>query len=215
MSASSLCAEAACLTVLGPVRCARGRRRERAALGCEPPDAPSAHRAALCCAADNFSDELAQLLCGTGIPSYITGLPAEVLATPFGQMIRPMLDGLEVQLRSMRSQSWHQQVDAAAAEAEAAATVASAGEGPALLAAEKEIEAAMAAGMMQEAEAAGATTTTEGGAADNARLAAERAVSAAFQRVMAGGNVGEHDAQALAMEAVAAWQKQQQQAGSE
>ncbi|EFN54733.1 hypothetical protein CHLNCDRAFT_13697, partial [Chlorella variabilis] len=48
---------------------------------------------------NNFSHELAQLLCGRGIPEHITGLPAEVLSTPFGQMIKPMLANLEQQLR--------------------------------------------------------------------------------------------------------------------
>ena len=40
---------------------------------------------------NNFSDEMAQFLVGQGIPAHITGLPAEVAATPFGQMIMPML----------------------------------------------------------------------------------------------------------------------------
>jgi hypothetical protein len=35
---------------------------------------------------NNFSDELASLLCGRGIPSHITALPSEVLRTPFGQV---------------------------------------------------------------------------------------------------------------------------------
>lgn len=55
---------------------------------------------------NNFSDELAQLLTGRGIPPHITGLPQAVLATPFGQMLRPMLTGLEAQMRSMRSQAF-------------------------------------------------------------------------------------------------------------
>jgi hypothetical protein len=54
---------------------------------------------------NNFSDELAQLLCGSGIPQHITGLPAEVLSTPFGQMIAPMLSGLEEQMRGMRGRT--------------------------------------------------------------------------------------------------------------
>ena len=29
---------------------------------------------------------------GQGIPAHITGLPAEFLSTPIGQMLRPMID---------------------------------------------------------------------------------------------------------------------------
>lgn len=50
---------------------------------------------------NSFSDELATLLVGTGIPSHITALPAEVLATPFGQALRPALSGMEARLRSV------------------------------------------------------------------------------------------------------------------
>lgn len=41
---------------------------------------------------NSFSDEVCQFLVGTGIPSHITGLPAEFLNTPFGQMLRPMIE---------------------------------------------------------------------------------------------------------------------------
>lgn len=51
---------------------------------------------------NNFSDELAQLLTGARVPPHITGLPAAVLATPFGMMLRPLLSGLETQMRGMR-----------------------------------------------------------------------------------------------------------------
>lgn len=40
---------------------------------------------------NNFSEEVAQFLVGKSIPAHITGLPAEVAATPFGRMILPML----------------------------------------------------------------------------------------------------------------------------
>lgn len=53
---------------------------------------------------NNFANELANLLVGEGIPEHITGLPDEVLATPFGQMILPMLQGLEQQLGSVQQQ---------------------------------------------------------------------------------------------------------------
>ncbi|XP_009900756.2 desumoylating isopeptidase 1 [Dryobates pubescens] len=46
---------------------------------------------------NTFSNEVAQFLTGRKIPSYITDLPAEVLATPFGQALRPLLDSIQIQ----------------------------------------------------------------------------------------------------------------------
>ncbi|NXW21628.1 DESI1 isopeptidase, partial [Circaetus pectoralis] len=46
---------------------------------------------------NTFSNEVAQFLTGRKIPSYITDLPAEVLATPFGQALRPLLDSVQIQ----------------------------------------------------------------------------------------------------------------------
>ena len=161
-----------------------------------------------------------------------------MLATPFGQMIAPMLSGLEQQLRGMQQQQPAIQPAAlgapsASGPVEAATEAAAAakseqqqqqqkgGEGPALLAAEVELEAAVAAGMMQEAAeqqqqrpeagqpAPGSVETAvpAGGdsqAAQEERLATELEVAAEFRRLMAGGGVPEHEAQALALEAVAA-----------
>ncbi|PRW45331.1 deSI [Chlorella sorokiniana] len=223
---------------------------------------------------NNFSDELAQLLCGNGIPQHITGLPAEVLSTPFGQMIAPMLSGLEEQMRSMRAQAYRPHIEAAAAAAlagpqaastsaataavpaveaatpadvepavpatgaagrAAAAPATAAKEGAGLRSAEVEIEAAVEAGMIQEAEqalgslelqpAAGqqpeaAAATAAGGEpsaaaaapmaagaasgpAASGKLSTELAVEAEYKRLVAAG-MAEHEAQALALEAVAA-----------
>ncbi|KAK9829099.1 hypothetical protein WJX72_003889 [[Myrmecia] bisecta] len=52
---------------------------------------------------NNFTNEFSQFLVGSGIPSHITSLPQEVLATPFGQMMQPMLSNMENQMRSVRS----------------------------------------------------------------------------------------------------------------
>ncbi|KAI8587984.1 thioredoxin family protein [Geranomyces variabilis] len=43
---------------------------------------------------NTFSNELCNFLVGKDIPSHITGLPAEFLNTPFGQSLRPMLEGM-------------------------------------------------------------------------------------------------------------------------
>ena len=41
---------------------------------------------------NNFTNDVAQFLCGRGIPTHITSLPQTVLNTPFGQVLRPMMD---------------------------------------------------------------------------------------------------------------------------
>jgi desumoylating isopeptidase 1 len=41
---------------------------------------------------NNFSDELCMFLLGKKIPAHITGLPTEFLKTPFGQMMKPMIE---------------------------------------------------------------------------------------------------------------------------
>ncbi|XP_024906385.1 desumoylating isopeptidase 1 isoform X1 [Pteropus alecto] len=46
---------------------------------------------------NTFSNEVAQFLTGRKIPSYITDLPSEVLSTPFGQALQPLLDSIQIQ----------------------------------------------------------------------------------------------------------------------
>lgn len=45
---------------------------------------------------NNFSDDVSEFLTGKKIPQHITGLPREVLSTPFGQMLMPMLEQMSV-----------------------------------------------------------------------------------------------------------------------
>jgi len=49
---------------------------------------------------NNFTDEAAVFLLGKKIPAWITGLPEQVLRTPLGDMIRPMLETLQSNLTS-------------------------------------------------------------------------------------------------------------------
>ncbi|NXJ09536.1 DESI1 isopeptidase, partial [Odontophorus gujanensis] len=46
---------------------------------------------------NTFTNEVAQFLTGRKIPSYITDLPSEVLATPFGQALQHFLDPNQIQ----------------------------------------------------------------------------------------------------------------------
>uniref|UniRef100_A0AAQ4RH84 palmitoyl-protein hydrolase n=1 Tax=Gasterosteus aculeatus aculeatus TaxID=481459 RepID=A0AAQ4RH84_GASAC len=45
---------------------------------------------------NTFTNEVAQFMTGRSIPSYITDLPSEVLSTPFGQILRPILDSIHI-----------------------------------------------------------------------------------------------------------------------
>ncbi|KAL6633321.1 hypothetical protein ACP70R_025992 [Stipagrostis hirtigluma subsp. patula] len=49
---------------------------------------------------NNFSNEVAQFLVGAGVPDYILNLPAEVMSSPMGPLIMPMIQNLEATLRS-------------------------------------------------------------------------------------------------------------------
>ncbi|XP_008789441.1 desumoylating isopeptidase 1 isoform X2 [Phoenix dactylifera] len=49
---------------------------------------------------NNFSNEVAQFLVGTSIPDYILSLPNEVMNSPMGPLILPMIQQLESTLRA-------------------------------------------------------------------------------------------------------------------
>ncbi|KAL5231464.1 hypothetical protein ABZP36_030240 [Zizania latifolia] len=49
---------------------------------------------------NNFSNETVQFLVGSAIPSYILELPNQVMNSPIGALIMPMIQGLETTLRA-------------------------------------------------------------------------------------------------------------------
>ncbi|KAK1621140.1 hypothetical protein QYE76_026657 [Lolium multiflorum] len=49
---------------------------------------------------NNFTNEAAQFLVGAGIPDYILSLPNEVMSSPMGPLIMPMIQNLEASLRT-------------------------------------------------------------------------------------------------------------------
>ncbi|KAJ9176566.1 hypothetical protein P3X46_011868 [Hevea brasiliensis] len=49
---------------------------------------------------NNFSNEVAQFLVGATIPEYILQLPNEVMSSPMGALIMPMIQNLETTLRA-------------------------------------------------------------------------------------------------------------------
>ena len=50
---------------------------------------------------NNFSDEIANFLVGEGIPRHILDLPDEVMSTPLGQQLMPMLSMMDAQMRTV------------------------------------------------------------------------------------------------------------------
>ena len=50
---------------------------------------------------NNFSDEVANFLVGEGIPRHIVDLPDEVMSTPLGQQLMPMLSMMDAQMRTV------------------------------------------------------------------------------------------------------------------
>ncbi|CAN0846193.1 Desumoylating isopeptidase 1 [Linum grandiflorum] len=49
---------------------------------------------------NNFSNEVAQFLVGASIPDYILQLPNEVMSSPMGSLILPMIQNLEATMRA-------------------------------------------------------------------------------------------------------------------
>ncbi|KAI9922658.1 hypothetical protein PsorP6_000873 [Peronosclerospora sorghi] len=49
---------------------------------------------------NNFSDDVSKFLVGSGIPQYIIDLPNEALNSPFGAMLRPMLENMNNQMHA-------------------------------------------------------------------------------------------------------------------
>ncbi|KAG0504876.1 hypothetical protein M758_N012300 [Ceratodon purpureus] len=49
---------------------------------------------------NNFSDEICQFLVGSSIPEYILRLPEEIMNSPMGPLLRPLIENLETTLRN-------------------------------------------------------------------------------------------------------------------
>jgi hypothetical protein len=49
---------------------------------------------------NNFSDEVCQFLVGSGIPEHILRLPEEVMSSPMGPVLGPLIENLETTLRN-------------------------------------------------------------------------------------------------------------------
>jgi len=144
---------------------------------------------------NNFSNEVAQFLVGAGIPDYILNLPAEVMSSPMGPLIMPMIQNLESTLRNNAAPQATQFVPTPASVSvpepeKAAATPSSA--------AAKPEEPAPAEKVSKEAAAPAPTADPLG----SARGKVQEEVMREFAAIMASGTLRASEAAALAMRRV-------------
>jgi hypothetical protein len=173
---------------------------------------------------NNFSDEVAQFLVGEGIPRHIVDLPNEVMNTPFGQQLMPMLSMMDAQMRTVSEAGASGQFGAwtpptaaaaaaaapvrtaapppAAAPASAPAVPAAAVPAAAVPAASSAVPAASPAVPAAASPAAAAAKAAEARAKD-AKMALEAAIKAEFSKLVAGG-MSPNEAAAAAVRAVRA-----------
>lgn len=55
---------------------------------------------------NNFTNEVTSFLCGQEIPSYVLNLPQDILNTPLGASLKPLLDSLSLQGQGSRGVSF-------------------------------------------------------------------------------------------------------------
>ncbi|CAL5020171.1 unnamed protein product [Urochloa decumbens] len=156
---------------------------------------------------NNFSNEVAQFLVGAGIPEYILNLPSEVMSSPMGPLIMPMIQNLESTLRNNAAPQATQFVPTPASVSvpppapapEKAATAA-----PSSAAAKSE-EPAPAAAAEKVSKEAAAPAPAPAPAADplgSARGKVQEEVMREFAAIMASGTLRASEAAALAMRRV-------------
>lgn len=138
---------------------------------------------------NSFSAELAVLLTGRGIPEHITNLPAEIMSTPFGAAIAPMLGGVEAFTGGMREED-APALPTIAASLEAATGAAALADAPAAaVEASGSPRAAAALAAEVDAKTLAAAEEVVGAVADSApsdaRAAFEALVRREFDAVMA------------------------------
>lgn len=162
---------------------------------------------------NNFSNEVAQFLVGAGVPDYILSLPGEVMSSPMGPLIMPMIQNLESTLRSNAAPQATQFVPAPApaavsvpraAEADAerevpAAAPPAAAQPAAAEASNKEAPAPAAAAAPAPAPAPAAAAADPLG---SARGKVQEEVMREFAAIMASGTLRASEAAALAMRRV-------------
>ncbi|CAL4885966.1 unnamed protein product [Urochloa decumbens] len=154
---------------------------------------------------NNFSNEVAQFLVGAGIPEYILNLPSEVMSSPMGPLIMPMIQNLESTLRNNAAPQATQFVPTPASVSvpppapapEKAATAA-----PSSAAAKPEEPAPAAATEKVSKEPAAPAPAPAADPLGSARGKVQEEVMREFAAIMASGTLRASEAAALAMRRV-------------
>ncbi|OEL18493.1 Desumoylating isopeptidase 1, partial [Dichanthelium oligosanthes] len=153
---------------------------------------------------NNFSNEVAQFLVGAGIPEYILNLPAEVMSSPMGSLIMPMIQNLESTLRNNNAPQATQFVPTpAAVSVPRAPAPEKAAAAPSSTAAKREVPAPSAVAAENVGKELPAPAPVP--AADplgNARGKVQEEVMREFAAIMASGTLRASEAAALAMRRV-------------
>ncbi|RCV08878.1 hypothetical protein SETIT_1G362500v2 [Setaria italica] len=145
---------------------------------------------------NNFSNEVAQFLVGAGIPEYILNLPSEVMSSPMGPLIMPMIQNLESTLRNNAAPQATQFVPTPAS-----VSVPSAPDKAAV----KREEPAPPPAAAEASKEAAAPASAPAPAADplgSARGKVQEEVMREFAAIMASGTLRASEAAALAMRRV-------------
>ncbi|KAM3223756.1 hypothetical protein ACQJBY_057242 [Aegilops geniculata] len=160
---------------------------------------------------NNFSNEVAQFLVGAGIPDYILNLPNEVMSSPMGAMIMPMIQNLEATLRNNAAPQTTQFVPTPASVS-VPQPAASADKTPSSTAAAAASAAPVGSSSKQEEEkkvekqtpekAAAAAAPTVADPLGNMRGKVQEEVMREFAALMASGTLRASEAAALAMRRV-------------
>ncbi|KAM0898734.1 hypothetical protein ACQ4PT_021747 [Festuca glaucescens] len=159
---------------------------------------------------NNFSNEAAQFLVGAGIPDYILSLPNEVMSSPMGPLIMPMIQNLEATLRSNTAPQTQQFVPTPASVSvpppPAADTKAPASTTTATAAAASAVAADSSSSEQEEAKKVEKETQEKPAAAvdplGNMRGKVQEEVMKEFAAIMASGTLRASEAAALAMRRV-------------
>uniref|UniRef100_A0A0E0K6S3 PPPDE domain-containing protein n=1 Tax=Oryza punctata TaxID=4537 RepID=A0A0E0K6S3_ORYPU len=137
---------------------------------------------------NNFSNEVAQFLVGAGIPDYILNLPGEVMSSPMGPLIMPMIQNLESTLRTNAAPQATQFVPTPATVSVPPPSQPS--------------STATGAGAKQEDKADNAKRSSAADPLGGARGKVQEEVMREFAAIMASGTLRASEAAALAMRRV-------------
>ncbi|XP_047078525.1 desumoylating isopeptidase 1-like [Lolium rigidum] len=156
---------------------------------------------------NNFANEAAQFLVGAGIPGYILSLPNEVMSSPMGPLIMPMIQNLEASLRT-NTPPQTQQFVPTAASVSVPPTPAAAADSKAPASATTAVAAAADSSSNKQEEAKKVKKETQEKAAaavdplGNMRGKVQEEVMKEFAAIMASGTFRASEAAALAMRRV-------------